>query len=128
MKIFRGVKNVAVLFIVAASCMQPASSFAKDCTWEQFSFSFGNDTSTKITVKNTGDCVSNLRSGSGVFTDNRITLQAQHGVVTSVGKNGITYKPRAGYVGPDKFIATFTGESPRAKGSSNLIVDVTVTP
>ena len=117
-----------IAFVIAATaCLAAGPASARDCFRESFAFVFGKDVSAKMTVRNTGVCATNFKRGSGTFFENKITVPAQNGVATSIGKDSYTYRPNAGYIGTDTFVVSLTGENPVSKGTSNITVDVIVT-
>lgn len=113
--------------IAATACLFAGPASARDCSRESFAFLFGKDVSAKMTVRNIGVCATNFKRGSGTFVENKITVPAQNGVATSIGKDGFTYRPNAGFIGTDTFVVSLTGENPISKGTSNITVDVIVT-
>jgi len=120
-------KKFAVgLLIVLAEC---SASFAS-CTIQPYRYFFGSDTSTTGTVTGGSTCTTKPGALRGAgLAEIKISEPAKHGVAAtngSVSYPEVTYKPKAGYKGPDDFVFAITGGGARLQGTSKIHVTMDV--
>jgi hypothetical protein len=107
-----------------------SAAMAQGCQIQRFSFTFGSDTSTTMTVKQGSVCVSNINPHPGSrFMGMRVVQRPRHGMAGNSGTTGVAYKPRPGFVGNDTFVTRVTGAGPNGTvGTSHVTYHVVVTP
>ena len=114
------------LAFVAASASQSLAG----CHIERFRFFFGSDTSTTGNVTSGSTCTIEPGAGRGSGIESvSISQPPQHGSASASGSSvypKITYRPSAGYKGPDEFTFAITGGGKRLQGTSNVHVTMDV--
>ncbi len=130
----RGFHAAFILGLAAAA--SPAS--AAGCHVDSFSFIFGSDAQTHMTVKSGQLCNVSMRMGLrmrsanvGGPSDVSVAEQAAHGVASTPDLQNWNYVSRPGYVGKDRFVIQETGEVMARyvySGTSHFTVDVDVMP
>jgi len=123
------------LGVFALACMPAVPALASDCEVDHFSFVWGTDTQTHMTVKSGKSCKISVKLGRGSgMRSSEVSQPAQNGTVASNQALSWQYRSRTGYTGKDAFVVQASGESMGGRGTSvhtgttNLAVDVDVVP
>lgn len=131
-------KHFHALFVLGLAT-SPSPAFAVGCHVDSFSFVFGVDAQTHMTVKSGQLCNIAMRMGLrmrsanvGGPSDMSVAEQAAHGVASVPDLQNWNYVSRPGYVGKDRFVLQDTGEVMTTRhvynGTSHITVDVDVVP
>ena len=102
-----------------------ASIEAEACSVQRYSFSWGSDTRTTVTVGTGQLCGSNLRIETGAIESISIVRAPANGTARA-SANRWEYRSRLGFQGQDEFMVALTGHGARGRGTTNIVVSVNV--
>ena len=117
-----------VLVLAAAFCCFASLVQARDCSVPLIRTLDNQTVDGYMTVKTGKRCNIFFQSSSGPVT--RTSLVSAPSVGTAmVSGTRVTYVPRAGYTGPDRFTYARSGQDRYGRASvKTVVVNVTVTP
>ena len=122
---------IASTFLISCTIITSVS-YAKDCDIEHYSFVFGQDTSTHMTVKSGKSCGSTITTRGGGMQSLAVSQPPQSGSAVTPTLVRWEYRSKPGYSGKDAFVVQGSGESMGQRGvhrgNVNINVDVDVVP
>src|SRR6478735_2071182 len=99
---------------------------ASACSFVNFRFFFGSDSSTDMAARSGQPCSMPLVTGGRASYSGIVISRPARGGTARADSSGVTYQSRPGYKGPDSFAFTVSGTTPHRTGSTTVQVRVAV--
>ena len=99
---------------------------ASACSFVNFRFFFGSDSSTDMAARSGQPCSMPLITGGRASYSGIVISRPARSGTARADSSGVTYQSKPGYRGADSFAFTVSGTNPHVRGRTTVEVRVTV--